>query len=143
MRRLPGPFLARAAVHTPVTAAAVEVVLEEIRRIREEPVPKEELERAKRYVALRLPQRFETVADLVSRLAEATLHRLPDDHWSTYVDRILAVDAADVRAAAERHLDPERMVVVLAGDRAAVEAPLRDLDVPVEILPAEPEPEDA
>lgn len=138
MRRTPGPFVAQAAVHTPVTDSAVEVFLEEIRRIRDEAVPAAELERAARYVALRLPQRFETVGDLAARLSESVLYDLPPDYWSTYVDRILAVSADDVQRAARRHLDPDRMVVVVAGDRAAVGAPLRRLGLPVSPVPARP-----
>ena len=138
MRRSPGPFVAQAAVHTPVTDSAVAVFLEEIRRIRDARVPDDELERAKRYVALRLPQRFETVGDLTARLAETAVYDLPDDYWSAYVERLLAVDAAAVQRAARDHLDPGRMIVVVAGDRAAIEAPLRALGLPVDVLPAEP-----
>lgn len=143
MRRSPGPFVAQAAVHTPVTGDAVAVFLEEIRRMRDEAVGEDELERAKRYVALRLPQRFETVDDLTARLAEAALYDLPDDYWSTYVERLMAVDADDVRRAARIHLDPGRMTVVVVGDRAAIEGPLSAMGMPVEILPAESMGEDA
>jgi zinc protease len=130
----PGPFVARAAVHTPVTDQAVGVFLEELEGLRAESIPDEELERAQRYVALRLPQRFETLGDLVARMAEQTLYELPDDYWARYVPRLLAVDAAQVREAARRHIDPRRMTVVVVGDRAAVEGPLRALGMPVEVV---------
>ena len=134
-RCAPGPFVARAAVHTPVTDQAVGVFLEELERLIEEPVPDEELERAKHYAALRLPQRFETVGDLVARLAELSLYHLPDDYWAGYVRRLMAVDAARVREAARRYLDPRRMTVVVVGDRAAVERPLRGLGMALEVMP--------
>jgi len=134
-RCAPGPFVARAAVHTPVTDQAVGVFLEELERLIEEPVPDEELERAKHYAALRLPQRFETVGDLVARLAELSLYHLPDDYWAGYVRRLMAVDAPRVREAARRYLDPRRMTVVVVGDRAAVERPLRGLGMALEVMP--------
>lgn len=136
-RHRPGPFVAQAAVHTPATAEAVMVFLEEIEKLREEPVPVAELARARSYAALRLPQRFETVEDLVARYAEVVLHDLPDDYWSGYVSRLMEVDAEAVLAAARRHLDPRRMAVVVVGDRAAVETPLRALGMPVHVRPAE------
>lgn len=136
-RRAPGPFVAQAAVHTPVTAEAVGVVIEELERLREEPVPDEELARARCYVALRLPQRFETVGDLVGRMAEQVLHDLPDDYWESYVARLLEVDAPAVQEAARRHLNPRGMAIVVDGDRAVVERPLRDLGMPVEVRPGE------
>jgi len=144
MRRGPGPFVAQAAVHTPVTAEAVADFLGEIGRMAAEEVTPDELERARRYVALRLPQRFETVADVTARLAEMALYDLPDDYFDVYVERVLAVTAAEVLEAAGRHLDVERMVVVVAGDRAAVEEPLIRLGIgPVEVLAAPEAPGDA
>jgi zinc protease len=139
MRRTPGPFVAQAAVHTPVTADAVSETLREIRRICEEPVGHDELERAKRYLALRLPQRFETVSDVSARLSELVLYDLPEDYFGEYVERIMAVTADDVQQAARRHLDPKRMVVVVAGDRDNVEGPLAKLGLgPVHMLGAMP-----
>jgi zinc protease len=137
MRRLPGPFVARSAVHTPVTHQAVLEFLSEIRRLREEPVSEEELARARSYVALRLPQRFETLEDVADRLGEPLLHDLPPDYWENYVPGILAVSAAAVQEAALTHLSPEGLVVLVAGDRATVEEPLRALGLgPVILVPA-------
>ena len=136
-RCAPGPFVARAAVHTPVTDQAVGVFLEELDKLVDELVPEAELERAKSYVALRLPQRFEAVGDLVTRMAEIELYDLPDDYWEGYVPKLLAVDAEAVREAARRHLDPRRMTVVVVGDRRVTERPLRALGMPVEVV--EPE----
>jgi predicted Zn-dependent peptidase len=137
MRRAPGPFVAQAAVHTPVTQEALLEMLREIRRMAEEPVEPGELERARRYVALRLPQRFETVSDVTARLSEIELYDLPDDYFSGYVGKILAVTAEDVQGAAARHLDTRTMVAVVAGDRDAIEGPLRSLEIgSVEVLPS-------
>jgi zinc protease len=136
-RKRPGPFTAQAAVHTPATAEAAMVFLNEIEKMREEEVPPAELERARSYVALRLPQRFETPGDLIARLSEQALYGLPDDYWSRYVPELMAVDGTRVLAAARRHLDPRGMAVVVSGDRAAIEGPLRALGLPVHVLPTE------
>jgi zinc protease len=124
MRKTPGPFVAQAAVHTPVTADAVCEMLREIRRMGDELVSPDELERAKRHLALRLPQRFETVSDVTARLAETVLYELPEDYFDHYVERIMAVTAEEVQRVARAHLNPAHMVVIVAGDRAAVEEPL-------------------
>src|SRR5690606_38240445 len=60
MRRGAGPFLASSAVFSAKTDSAVVEFFHELRRIRDESVPPAELERARRYVALALPRRFET-----------------------------------------------------------------------------------
>ena len=138
LRRRVGPFVAGAAVHTAVTDAAVTEFLSEIRRIVHEPVDVDELERAKNYVALRLPQGFETAADLSARISELVLYDLPLDYFNGYVDAVLAVDAAAVQAAARKYLDGG-LAIVVVGDREAVEEPLRALGVgEVFVLDSEP-----
>ncbi len=134
LRRMAGPFVASSAVHTPVTDSAVVEFLTEIRRLVDEPIPEGELERARNFVALRLPQSFETVSDLASRISDLVLHELPLDYYDAYVDSVLAVTSADVQAAAERYLSGGFAIVVV-GDRSVVEAPLRALGAgPVEVL---------
>jgi predicted Zn-dependent peptidase len=103
-------------------------MLREIRRMSEEPVPEEELARARNYVALRLPQGFETVSDLATRVSELVLYGLDLDYYRGYVDGILAVSAGDVQDAARRYLSGG-LAVVVVGDRTAVEEPLRALGV--------------
>jgi predicted Zn-dependent peptidase len=139
MRRAPGPFEAMAAVATPVTDSAVVDFVREIDRMREEPVPSEELERAKNYMALRLPQRFESLDDVVQRLAEVALHDIPLDFWEGYVGGVQAVDAPALLTAASAVLGTGRMAIVVAGDRAVIEEPLRALGLgPVVVLPGRP-----
>ena len=86
---------------------------------------------------MRLPQGFETVGDLGARVAELYLQDLPKDYYETFVDNTLAVSADDVREVARRWLDLSRMVIVVAGDRATIEEPLRALGIgPVVVLEA-------
>ena len=76
-------------------------------------------------------------SDVTARLSEIALYDLPDDYFAVYVSRIMAVAAEHVQAAAKRHLDPERMIAVVAGDCDAIEQPLRSLGIgSVEVIPA-------
>jgi len=139
MRRAPGPFEATAAVATQVTDSAVVDFLHEIERMGAEAVPTDELERARNYLALRLPQRFESLDDVVRRLAELVTHDIPLDFWAEYVDGVEAVDPTVVLEAARAALDTGRMAIVIAGDRAAIEEPLEALGLgPVVVLGSRP-----
>jgi predicted Zn-dependent peptidase len=124
--RLAGPFSARAAVHTAVTDKALAEFFKELRGIRER-VPAEELDRAKNYVALRFPERFEAVSSVARQLGELYVYDLPADYYNQYTRRILAVTAADVQRVARQYVDPERVTVVLVGDRSKIEAGVRAL----------------
>ncbi|MBW3628862.1 MAG: insulinase family protein [Gemmatimonadetes bacterium] len=129
MRRGPGPFLAGGAVVTAKTDSAVAEFLREIRRMRDEPVPTEELQKAKNNLALGLPADFETSADVARQLAQIEIYGLPADFYNQYVPRVLAVTAADVQRVAREYLQPERSVVVVVGDRRQLLPGLRALNV--------------
>ena len=129
MRLGRGPFQASSAVFTAATDSSVVEFFNELRRIREEPVPADELERAKQYVALGLPRRFETVGGIAGQLAELELHGLSMEFYNSYVADVMNVSVADVQRVARQHLHPDRTVVVVVGDRAEVEAGLRGLPV--------------
>jgi zinc protease len=134
-RQLPGPFLARSAVYTPVTDSSVVEFVRELGRLGTEDVPEGELDQARNYVAFRLPQRFQTASDLAARVGEIYLYDLSPDYYDDFVDETLAVDADAVRDAARRWLDLSRMVIVVAGDRELIEDPLRALGIgPVIVL---------
>lgn len=128
-RRDGGPFIASSAVFTGVSAEAVGIVLHEMQRIREERVGTQELERARNYLALGLPRRMETTADILRIVSEQELHGLGDRYYDEYVERVRAVSADDVLRVAQQHFDPERATIVVAGDHASIAAPLESLGV--------------
>jgi zinc protease len=126
MRSTAGPFSAMAGVQTDKTKEALEEFFNELNGMLK-PIPADELERSKNYVALRFPAGFETTGDISRRLEEAVTYRLPDDYFSNYVQRIQAVNAADVQRVAKQYLDPSRFAVVVVGDLKTVEPAIKSL----------------
>ncbi|MBE0594595.1 MAG: insulinase family protein, partial [Gemmatimonadales bacterium] len=127
-RALAGPFLASSAVQTDVTAQALEEFFKEFDAIRQ-PVPAEEMERAKNYEALGFPSAFQSVRGIASSLGEIAEYDLPRDYLNHYVDRILAVTQREVRDAARMYITPDRFVVVVVGDREKIEPGIRALNL--------------
>ena len=125
---LAGPFQAAAAVQTEVTDLALAEFMKELNGILE-PVPDEELARAKNFVALRFPSRFQTVAGIAGRLTELELYDLPDGYFNEYVERILAVTPDDVQRVARRYIVPGQMAIIVVGDREVIEDGIRALDL--------------
>jgi zinc protease len=120
LRRNGGLFMAGAAVSSDAAARSAEVVVEEMDRLRSEPVPSEELLRAQSYIALGLPRSFETTSDIMTHVRDQILYGLPADYWQTYVDRVFAVTAEDLLAAAARHLHPEACTIVVVAEQKDV-----------------------
>ena len=119
MRLTPG-FSAQAGVQTDKTSESLTEFFNELNGILKT-VPADELARAKNYVALRFPSSFETTGDIARRLEDAIVYRLPDDYYSRYVQNIEAVTAADVQQVAQKYIQPDRLAVVVVGDRKVIE----------------------
>ena len=133
-RPLPGPFLASSAVQTEVTDKALVEFMKELKGILT-PVPDEELTKARNFLALRFPERFQTVSAIARQLADLTIYGLPDDYFNTYTERILSISVKEVARVAEKYIDPARIAIIVVGDREQVEEGLRALDYgPVELL---------
>jgi predicted Zn-dependent peptidase len=127
-RPAPGPFVAAAAVQTAVTDSALAVFLREISGILER-VPEAELQRAKNYLALGYPQSFETVASTAGALTEISLYDLPLDTLDRFIDEIMGVTSQDVERVARRYLDPDRVAIIVVGDRSVIEPGIRALNL--------------
>jgi predicted Zn-dependent peptidase len=128
-RRRGGIFWAAAAVDSHAAAASVAVMLREMERLRTEPVDRNEMERAARYIAYGLPRSFESTEDVAAHVRELMLYGFPLDYWQRYVAQILAVTPEQVQDVAVRHLHPDRAVGVVVADRKDVEAALHRLEM--------------
>jgi predicted Zn-dependent peptidase len=124
----PGPFLAGAAVQTAVTDKALVEFMKELNGILQ-PVPDEELTRAKNYLALRYPENFQSVAQIANQLGELVTYDLPDDYFNGYVQHILAVTGADVQRVAKKYIDPDQVAIIIAGDQKQIEAGVKALNL--------------
>jgi predicted Zn-dependent peptidase len=125
-RKFAGPFTAAASVHTAKTDSSLMEFMKELNGILK-PVSQQEVDRAKNFVALGFPADFQTVEDLASKIEDMVIYNLPDGYYNSYIRNVLAVTKADVERVAKKYLNPEKMAVILVGDRKAIEAPVRAL----------------
>ena len=117
-RRGPGPFVLHASVQSDATVDAVLEALSELRGIRgDRPVTRAELETGRAALTRGYPRNFETAEQISRGAAQLALYGLPDDYFSTFVPRVLAVDEAAVTRVAAKHIDPLRLLTVIVGDR--------------------------
>ncbi len=125
---LPGPFAASASVQTDATDKALVEFMKELNGIRGE-ISEEEMQRAKNYEALSYPSSFQTAGQIASQIAELVTYGLPDTYFNDYVTNILAVTKEQALAAAKKYVDPEKIAIVVVGDREKIEAGLRALNL--------------
>lgn len=126
-RKKRGPYYVATAVEAQATAEAVGEILHEIDRMKSEPPTHEELELAKNSLTFSLPRLFETVSQVSGRVSQQVVYGLPDDYWSTHIERVQAVTGTDVLEAAKQHLDSHRAAVVVVGPANGFHADLGSL----------------
>ncbi len=127
LRRAPGPFVARAAVDTPVTARAFEEMLAEIQGITERPPSEEEMELARNALVLSLPRQFETTSQVAAKEAERVGYGLPADWWEMLPRRVRAVTTEDVVRVATKYLGRNELALVVVGDAIRIREDLASL----------------
>jgi len=140
MRRAAGPFVARAEVVSAKTDSALIEFLYELREIRK-PMPADELAKAKRYLQLGYADGFESSADIAAQIANLVPYTLPLSTLRAFNRGIAQVTTADIQRVAQRYIDPSRLTVVIAGDRASIEPALRATKIaPVDVRDARGRP---
>ena len=122
----PGPFRASSSVQTRVTDSSLIEFMKELRAIRE-PVPESELKKARQYVALSYPAGFQTVGEIAGEMDNMVVFHLPDDYFNTYIGQILSVSEDQVRAAATKYIDPEKLAIVIVGDLSKIRESIEKL----------------
>jgi predicted Zn-dependent peptidase len=133
-RKLAGASVVVGSVKAEVTGAALKELLGELQRLREEPVPAQELEEAKDSLVLSLPAQFATAGATAGRIADLVVNGLPDDYWNRYAELVRKVTAEDVQRFARQYLDPTRLTLVMVANPETVKAQLAGLPIgPVEV----------
>ena len=129
-RRAPGPFVMHASVQSESTADALREAIGEIRALRSDrPITREELEMGRASLTRGYPRSFETADQIARGAAQLALYDLPDDYFSTFIPRTLALTETEVMAAAVKYIDPARLIAVVVGDREKLMPSLKTLEL--------------
>jgi zinc protease len=114
-RRQAGPFAAGAEVRSEATYLAIEEILQEMQRLREETVSEEELDKVKNYVTGSFPLQIETPAQVAQRIITIELYGLEKQYYNRFNSTVLGLTVEDIRQAAQSYLHPDTTVIVAAG----------------------------
>jgi len=91
------------------------------------PITEEELVKAQKNQTLSLPGRWETIGAVGGSIGQIVAFGLPEDYFKTYPEKVRALTVDDLTKAAHKVVHPDQLVWVIVGDRAKIEAPIREL----------------
>ena len=124
------PFITIAPVQTDKTREAMAEMDKEFRGIvGNRPVTPDELAKIQANETLSLPGSRETLNSVGQSIIDLVQFGLPDDYYETYAGKVWALKISDVDAAAQEVVHPDNMVWVVVGDRAKIEAGVRELNL--------------
>jgi len=116
-------------VASSVTVAAAREALAEVDRMRSQPVDNDELTLATSYLDGVFPIRYETTSAIAFALATMAIYDLDENYFDTYRSNVTSVTAQDVLDASQRHVNPDRLRLIVVGDPAVIRAPLESLGI--------------
>lgn len=124
------PLIVQAPVQTDSTAKAMLEINTELNDITSaKPVTDEELARSKDQRILTLPSRWETLAAVEGDIAKLVKFKLPESYWDDYIADLKSIDLQQVNQEAKKHLNNNRLVWLVVGDRNKIEKDIRDTNI--------------
>ncbi len=110
-----GPWLAMAGTDATNVERAIDGILHEVRRLRDEPVPADELADSQSFLTGSMPLRLEMNEGIARTLLDIERYDLGFDYLQHYADLVNAVTVQDLQEVAQKYLDPERYALAIAG----------------------------
>ena len=122
------PFIAFAPVQTDKTKESLAEMNKEFRGILgDHPLSADELAKIQANETLSLPGSRETEDSVGRSIIDLVQFGLPDDYYETYAGKVRALKTSDVEDAAKTVVHPDNLIWVIVGDRAKIEAGVKEL----------------
>ncbi|MFI1745002.1 M16 family metallopeptidase [Thalassobellus sediminis] len=124
-------FRASAKVRNIVTDSSIVEILNEVKRIRTEDVDPIVLANAKAQYVGSFVMALEKPQTMAQYALNIKLNNLPQDFYSTYLEKINAVSIADVKRVANKHFKVENARIVVVGKGSEVIGNLEKTGIPI------------
>lgn len=135
-----GSFRAVCQTKPSTTGRAVEIILQEMERIRSEPPSEEELERAKEAFINSFVFKFTNPVSNVVKLMDLEFFGYPPDYYETLLDKYRSVTPEDIQRVARAYLHPDKAAILVIGPKSLLEeglgslGPVKELDLSLKPL---------
>ena len=134
------PFFVGCDTKSGSTVKAIRLILDEIRRVTEEPVTGEELDRAKAGLKNAFVFEFDSPFDIARTQARTEFWGKDPEYLDNYLRNIDAVTAEDILEAARERIRPDDLAILVVGRAEDFDEPLDVLGEVAEIDITIPEP---
>jgi len=123
-----GVWFQAADITLEYTGAALTEIFNEINLLAKTPPSTEELDGIKNYMAGIFVLRNSSRAAVINQLSFIELHQLSDNYLKDYVANVYNVTPERISEMASKYLRPEKMTLVVVGDKAQLTPQLKALE---------------
>lgn len=123
----PGIFYLLSQTTSNKTITAINALIDEVHRIREEPVTEEELAFAKESYFNSFIFNYDRTDKIVSRQLNYKFWDYPEDFLERVREEVDKVTIADIQRVAQKYLHPDKFVILVAGIAEEFEQPISTL----------------
>jgi zinc protease len=127
----PGLFRISGSTKSASTTDAIQVILDQLEKIRSGEVQDEELETAKQTVLNSFVFNFDRPSKTLNRLVIYEYQGYPKDFIFRYQKAVAAVSKADILRVAREYIRPKDLTIVAVGKPADFGKPLAELKLPI------------
>ncbi len=123
----PGLFMAYAGTRADSALVVLGLMQREVKRITEEPVTEEELNRAKDAILNSYVFKYESKGQIAARMAYLDFFGYPADFTARYPEMVRTLTAQDLLSAAKRQIHPEDLQMLIVGNEKDFARPLASI----------------
>jgi zinc protease len=133
-RRGVGPFVASAQTKNESGAQVASLLLGEVTKLSNSPVPENELTPRKAVLIGNFSRNLETVNGLVAQVASLALYGLAFDEINRFINNVQSITSNDVQRFAGSHLDAKGASIIVVGNAKAFLPELRQQYPDAEVI---------
>lgn len=111
-----GTFSASCQTKNSTIVFASQLILNEIEKIRNEPVSDDDLNFAKTAHINAFPSQFSSTMRTLINFASLEYNSRPMDYYDTYVEKYEKVSIEDIQRVAQKFLQPENIIIMVSGN---------------------------
>ncbi len=115
-----GNFTAYASVRNEVTDSSIVQFLVELNRLRKEAPPQKELDMVKNVMTGSFARSLESPATVARFALSTARYKLPEDYYSTYLEKISKVTQENILEMAMKYLAPDQAYILVVGNKDEV-----------------------
>ena len=114
----------QADVTTENTGASLNEIMKEINQLRSATPSPEELKGIQNYESGIFVLRNSSPYGIINQLSFVDFHGLDESYLTNYVKNVMSVTPGQVQQITQKYIDPQKMTLVVVGDRSKVESQL-------------------